>query len=133
MSTVPDPDGNPMIAKNIKTKLMLKGINPDAYFDDTLDNPKMLEELRALAATMGVDLNEEPLSGASGQSPRGQIRRLILEIIETRSRGNPIIARDIRAKLFLKGIDVDRYGPDTPDNPAVLDQIKKLAMTMGRP
>jgi hypothetical protein len=123
--------GNPIIAKNVKTKLMLKGIDPDAYFDDTLDNPRLLETLRLLAAGLGVDLQERSFSDRSPQAPRGQIRRLILEIINQRSRGNPLIAKTIRTKLFLKGIDVDRYGPDTPDDPMVLEKVKNLALTLG--
>lgn len=123
--------GNPIIAKNVRTKLMLKGINPASYFDDTMDDPRLLKTLRQLATNMGVDLQEEKFSGSAKQGPRGQIRSLILEIIDRRSRGNPIIAKTIRSKLLLKGIDVDRYGPDTPDDPAVLEKIKNLAMLLG--
>jgi hypothetical protein len=123
--------GNPIITSNIKTKLILKGINPDTYFDDTLDNPQTLEKLRSIAAAMGVDIDNQPLPGLKKAGTIGQIRRLILKIITTRSKGNPVVARNIRTKLFLKGINVDLYGPDTPDDPAVLDKVRKFAMTMG--
>jgi hypothetical protein len=123
--------GNPTIAKNVKTKLMLKGINPDAYFNDTLDNPKTLEQLRQMAAAMGVNLKVQKSSGESEKFSSGQIWHLIIKIINERSKGNLVIAKNIRTKLFLKGIDVDRYGPDTPDNPAVLDRVRKLAAMMG--
>jgi hypothetical protein len=123
--------GNPVIAGNIKTKLMLKGVNPDSYFDDTVDNPITVERLRSLAAQMGVDLDEHRLPEGVAKGSRGEVRRLILSIIQNRSKGNPLIAKSIRTKLFLKGIDVDRYGPDTPDNPIVLDKLKSLAGAMG--
>ncbi len=124
--------GNPVIVKDVRTKLMLKGINPDAYSDTTMDNPKMLEKLRVLAASMGVDLGKKESADDPAQGSRGQIRRFLLEIIEKRSKGNPLIARSIRAKLFLKGINVDRFGQDTPDDPKVLAIVKKLAMDMQR-
>jgi hypothetical protein len=123
--------GNPIVAKNIKTKLILKGIDPDAYYDDTLDNPKTLEKLCQMAAAMGVALDDATGSDKAIDASKGQTRTLILRIIQNRSKGNPIIAKNIRTKLFLKGIDVDRYGPDTPDNPVVLDRVKKLATRMG--
>jgi hypothetical protein len=123
--------GNPTIAKNVKTKLILKGINPDSYFDDTLDNPSTLEQLRQMAAAMGVDLNEQEIAGKIANASKGKIWYLIIRIINERSKGNPILAKNVRTKLFLKGIDVDRYGPDTQDNPVVLDRVQKLATAMG--
>jgi hypothetical protein len=123
--------GNPIVAKNIKTKLILKGIDPDAYFDDTLDNPKTVDKLRQMAAAMGVPLDDQGRSDEAMKASRGQTRNLILRIIRERSKGNPIVAKNIRTKLFLKGIDVDHYGPETPDNPVVLDRVKKLATMMG--
>ncbi len=122
--------GNPILVKDIKTKLMLKGINPDAYSESSLDNPKMLDKLRALAASMGVDLENKESSKGSANGSRGQIRRILLGIIEKRSKGNPFIAKSIRAKLFMKGINVDKFGPDTPDDPKMLEKVKKLAMDM---
>ncbi len=122
--------GNPLIAKNIKTKLMLKGIDPDAYFDTTPDDAKTLKELSILASKMGVDLDGKRYPAGSPDEACGQIRRLLHDIIENRSKQNPSIARHIKAKLFLKGIDVDRYGPDTPDDPVMLDKIKRLALSM---
>jgi hypothetical protein len=123
--------GNPIVAKNIKTKLILKGIDPDSYYDDTLDNPKTLDKLRQMAAGMGVTLDDKASSAEAMDGSKGQTRNLILRIIQERSKGNPAIAKNIRTKLFLKGIDVDRYGPETPDNPVVLDRVKKFATNMG--
>jgi hypothetical protein len=83
-----------------------------------------------LAASMGVDLEKKTYSDGPSKESRGQIRRILLEIIEKRSKGNPLIANSIRAKLFMKGINVDRFGQDTPDDPKVLEKVKKLAMDM---
>jgi len=122
--------GNPVIVKDIRVKLMLKGINPDAYSDNTLDNPQMLEKLHSLAASMGVGLVNKASSDDPTKESRGQVRRIILEVIEKRSKGNPVIAKSIRAKLFMKGINVDRFGQNTPDDPKVLEKVKKLVMNM---
>jgi hypothetical protein len=80
---------------------------------------------------MGVNLNEQEILNKNAKASRGQIWYLILRIINERSKGNPTIAKNMRTKLLLKGIDVDRYGPDTQDNPAVLDRVKELARALG--
>ena len=48
--------GDPMIAKMIKTKFMLKGINPDAYSLDTPDDPNLVQRLMDLAGKLGVKI-----------------------------------------------------------------------------
>ena len=46
--------GKPAVAKMIKTKLMLKGINPDAYSLESLDDPELVRKLTDLAARLSV-------------------------------------------------------------------------------
>lgn len=46
--------GNPTIANTTKTKLILKGINPDAYTSSSPDDPEVIEKLRALADELGI-------------------------------------------------------------------------------
>jgi hypothetical protein len=58
--------GNPTIENNVKIKLMLKGINPNSYSGDTLDDPKTIARLRKMAAAMSVDLDPQSTLKAAG-------------------------------------------------------------------
>jgi hypothetical protein len=49
--------GDPNVAKIIRTKFMLKGINPDAFSLDTPDDPNLVKRLKDLAAKMGVKIH----------------------------------------------------------------------------
>lgn len=46
--------GNPTIASVTKTKLILKGLNPDHYRPDTPDDPVVLRRVEKLARHVGV-------------------------------------------------------------------------------
>jgi DNA-binding MarR family transcriptional regulator len=48
--------GNAAKAKTIKTKLILKGINPDAYSLDTVDDPNLVKKLTNLAEKLNVTI-----------------------------------------------------------------------------
>lgn len=48
--------GNPTIAVTTKTKLMLKGVNPDLYSEMSPDDPLVLEKLQKIAADLGITL-----------------------------------------------------------------------------
>jgi len=61
----------------------------------------------------------------------GQIRSMIDTIIEKRSRGSAIIAMTTKTKFILKGVDPDRFGRSSPDDPAVIAKIKAIAGEMG--
>ncbi len=39
-----------------KAKLLLKGIDPDAYSDNSSDNPLILEKVRKIAGELGVEI-----------------------------------------------------------------------------
>lgn len=39
-----------------KAKLLLKGIDPDAYYDNSYDNPLILEKVRKIAVELGVEI-----------------------------------------------------------------------------
>jgi hypothetical protein len=54
--------GDPKVAKVIKTKLMLKGVNADAYSLDTPDDPNLVRKLTELAGKLGVAI---PIAGAN--------------------------------------------------------------------
>lgn len=49
-------NGNPTMEKITKTKLVLKGINPDAYTASSPDDLKVIEQLNQVAKELGVTL-----------------------------------------------------------------------------
>lgn len=48
--------GNPVLASTTKTKLLIKGIDPDKYSDSSDDDPSVIAKLEALAAELNVKL-----------------------------------------------------------------------------
>jgi hypothetical protein len=48
--------GNQTIRNTTEVKLILKGINPDKYTQDSPDNPEILAKLQQIASEMGVNL-----------------------------------------------------------------------------
>jgi len=46
--------GNPTIALTTKTKLVLKGLNPDRFDAGSPDDPAVITKVRAIAAELGV-------------------------------------------------------------------------------
>jgi len=49
-------NGNPAIAKVTKTKLVLKGVNPDNYTSTSEDDAQIMLKVRQIAAELGVAL-----------------------------------------------------------------------------
>jgi len=56
----------------------------------------------------------------------GQIYKKIQRLIIEGGKGDPMTISFIRTKLMLKGIDPDKYGPDTEDVPEVLTIIERF-------
>ena len=46
--------GNPTIAATTKTKLLLKGINPNTFTDKSDDDPSVVAKIKAIAVDWGV-------------------------------------------------------------------------------
>jgi hypothetical protein len=113
------------IVKVIKVKIALKGINPDRLTPETPDDPVLLKKLLNLAQSYGLRVKTK-----SDQS-KGKTKLLLDSIITQRSGGDPNIAKVLRTKFMLKGIDPDAYSLDTPDNPNLLKRLKVLAANMG--
>ena len=57
----------------------------------------------------------------------GQIKKMLDQIIETRSRGDAFIALTTKTKLAFKGINPDKYDYDSPDNPWVIKDVRRIA------
>ena len=61
----------------------------------------------------------------------GQIKKMLDQIIETRSQGELIIALTTRTKLVLKGVNPDHYGSDSKDDPEIIARVKEIAKELG--
>jgi hypothetical protein len=48
--------GNSTIATTTKTKIVLKGVNPDAYNAGSMDDPKVIAKVRDIAQELGIVL-----------------------------------------------------------------------------
>ncbi len=56
----------------------------------------------------------------------GRVKRLIDELIELRSAGNPGVAHFMRAHLMLNGIDPSRYSATSPDDASKERRLQEM-------
>lgn len=63
----------------------------------------------------------------------GKIKRVIDQIVGARSQGNAVVASLTRAKLAMKGVNVDAYTASSPDDPMVLKKLQAIAAELGVP
>ncbi len=113
------------IAKAIKVKIALKGINPDSLTEDTPDDPVLLKKLLNLAQSYGLRVKTK------ADQTQGRTKLILDSIITQRSGGDPSVAKIIRTKFMLKGINPDAYSLDTPDDPTLVRRLGDLAAKMG--
>ncbi len=113
------------IAKAIKVKIALKGINPDNLTSDTPDDPVLLRKLLNLARAYGLQVRTQ------ADQSKGKTKLIIDSIITQRSGGDPEVAKVIRTKFVLKGINPDAYSLDTPDDPGLVNRLMALASKLG--
>jgi len=48
--------GNPTLVMTTRTKLILKGFNPDRFTETSPDDPQAMERIRVIANEMGCNL-----------------------------------------------------------------------------
>ena len=113
------------IAKTLKIKMALKGINPDLLKSDTPDDPVVLDKLIKLARSYGLQLPTKSTKS------KGRIKLILDSIITQRSGGSPIVAKMIKTKLMLKGINTDAYSLESTDDPGLVRKLTDLAMKLG--
>jgi hypothetical protein len=113
------------IAKAIKIKIALKGINPDSLTPDTPDDPVLLRKLVALARSYGLVVKTK------ADRTKGRTKLLIDSIITQRSGGDPMVAKMLKTKFMLKGINPDAYSLDTEDDPGIVRRLTDLASKLG--
>ncbi len=57
----------------------------------------------------------------------GKIKQVIDMIIAQRAKDNPMLAGVIRTKLMLKGIDPNKFTPQSDDDPAIIARLEAVA------
>ena len=60
----------------------------------------------------------------------GKIKHMVDFIIAERTKGKPTLVVTTTTKLILKGIDPAKYTVDSPDDPAVIEKLKQIALEM---
>ena len=60
----------------------------------------------------------------------GTIYRMIEEIVKAKSAGNAKLADLTRTRIMLKGIMIDRFGPDSADDPIIIARLQQIARDM---
>jgi len=56
----------------------------------------------------------------------GIIKRMIEVIVAERSKGNEMLAKVIRTKLILKGINPAHYSDQSDDDPAIIKKLENM-------
>lgn len=56
---------------------------------------------------------------------------MIDDLIEVRSKGDPVQAAAVRVRLLLRGIDPDDYTHATEDDPAIINKLEQMAAEYG--
>jgi hypothetical protein len=57
----------------------------------------------------------------------GKIKKMIDEIIQQRSKGNPAITEMTIAKLILKGINPNKFDINSPDDMTIINKLLDIA------
>jgi len=56
----------------------------------------------------------------------GKIQKMIHSILEQNASNNPMLARVIKTKMILKGINPARFSADSPDDPAIIAKLESM-------
>ena len=60
----------------------------------------------------------------------GEVHKQIQYLMIEGGKGNPTKTSFIKTKLMLKGIDPDKWGPNSDDAPEVLEKLSNLSQTL---
>jgi len=60
----------------------------------------------------------------------GKIKQLIEGIIAERSKGNEMLAKVVKTKLILKGINPAHYSDQSDDDPAIINKLKNMQQNL---
>lgn len=56
----------------------------------------------------------------------GKIKLMIEVIVTERSKGNEILAKAVKTKLILKGINPAHYSAQSDDDPEILKKLENM-------
>ena len=56
----------------------------------------------------------------------GRIKTMLDKMINEKSKGDMVIANAIKVKLILKGIPVDKFTADSPDDQEIIKKISLI-------
>jgi hypothetical protein len=115
------------LAKVVKIKLALKGIQANKITADTPDDPLLIKKLIQLAQSYGLQVQTNAGVKRNMQQTQGRTKLILDSIITQRSGGNPAKAKTIKIKLMLKGVNADAYSLDTVDDPNLVKKLTNLA------
>ena len=100
--------GNSMLEKIIKTKMILKGINPSKFTPESDDDPEILQQLEGMSMELGYlcpeaesSRNDQKIDGDSAGDPTRKITKL--DIITAYSSKSTIdeITKEISEQFVL--------------------------------
>lgn len=57
----------------------------------------------------------------------GKIKAMVDTIIEKRSQGDDVVATTSKTKFVLKGVHPDKFDSSSPDDPEVIEKVRKIA------
>ena len=60
----------------------------------------------------------------------GKIKQLIEGIIAERSKGNEMLAKVVKTKLILKGINPAHYSDQSDDDPAIIKKLENMQQNL---
>lgn len=61
----------------------------------------------------------------------GEVKKIIEQIIQFRSKGNATIARLTETKLILSGINPEDFSDSSEDDKKTIDRVKEIGRQMG--
>ena len=56
----------------------------------------------------------------------GRIKTMLDKLIGEKSKGDTVVANAIKVKLILKGIPVDKFTADSPDDQEIIKKISLI-------
>lgn len=60
----------------------------------------------------------------------GKIKQLIEGILAERSKGNEMLAKVVKTKLILKGINPAHYSDQSDDDPAIIAKLANMQQNL---
>jgi hypothetical protein len=57
-------------------------------------------------------------------------KQIVAAIIEQRAKGSELVARTVKTRLMLKGINVDQIMASSNDSPGLIDKLMQTAAEM---